>query len=421
MRNYLYIDVMPSWSKDKEVLAVFKEILTRRYVSLTDMREYAYMFFKGLAPEVLLKKLHKENEKLFPFKGILRKKKAGGIEVDYGYFNYTYVPKMLEYMGVEPKKIALYDLADDGSLHTSAVDGDMQVVDNKKTEGLSLIYMRPVLREVMKRRKGATGKPDIVVVYANQVFTDRSEIGVRKKDTMVQKKFTVGETAEIDGARYRCDSVLLTNYNYDTCASGHDIAGVTCGGGRFIYNGWVRRTVDPAKLVKHKAAAARVGARGPDIATISDIPCEIMPFDWLKNNGDFCLSTTACALRMRSSKNSLCFNIDKSPRTYVFVREELCKRGEAPIVPERGLSADGSASVGATAESGAYLQNLSAEMAFTPESAQKSKARSKKPRKTKTDKDCPPGKIVNPATHRCVKIDGAIGRRLAKAGAKSGL
>lgn len=32
-------------------------------------------------------------------------------------------------------------------------------------------------------------------------------------------------------------------------------------------------------------------------------------------------------------------------------------------------------------------------------------------------KECPPGKILNPATNRCVKIDGKIGRALAKAAA----
>ena len=28
---------------------------------------------------------------------------------------------------------------------------------------------------------------------------------------------------------------------------------------------------------------------------------------------------------------------------------------------------------------------------------------------------CPPGKIINPATGRCVKVDGAIGKKLMKA------
>lgn len=31
-------------------------------------------------------------------------------------------------------------------------------------------------------------------------------------------------------------------------------------------------------------------------------------------------------------------------------------------------------------------------------------------------KDCPPGKILNPETGRCVNVDGAIGRKLAKGG-----
>ncbi len=32
-------------------------------------------------------------------------------------------------------------------------------------------------------------------------------------------------------------------------------------------------------------------------------------------------------------------------------------------------------------------------------------------------KECPPGKILNPKTNRCVKIDGKIGKEIAKAAA----
>ena len=32
-------------------------------------------------------------------------------------------------------------------------------------------------------------------------------------------------------------------------------------------------------------------------------------------------------------------------------------------------------------------------------------------------KECPPGKIMNPATGRCVKTDGKIGKNLAAAAA----
>eukprot|EP00959_Pyramimonas_sp_CCMP1952_P402538 8435324-Pyramimonas_sp.AAC.1 len=38
--------------------------------------------------------------------------------------------------------------------------------------------------------------------------------------------------------RFKLDGSIIANFNYGACHKSHAIAGVTCGGERFLYNGW---------------------------------------------------------------------------------------------------------------------------------------------------------------------------------------
>jgi hypothetical protein len=83
---------------------------------------------------------------------------------------------------------------------------------------------------------------------------------------------------QFGNAVYKLESMLLNNHNSDSCNMGHALAGVTCRGQRYMYNGWVRGTKDPA---------ARGGIR--------NTACQLMPFDWAKFTR-FRLSRSECAI-----------------------------------------------------------------------------------------------------------------------------
>lgn len=104
--------------------------------------------------------------------------------------------------------------------------------------------------------------------------------------------------------RYILDGMMLANWNYEACQKGHQIAGVTCSGKRYIYNGWIRSTIDP----------------GMSFSLNRDLPCELMEFDWFNNNSDFCLSTKECRLNLGKNMEDVCFNVSTGHRSYIYVK-----------------------------------------------------------------------------------------------------
>ena len=111
----------------------------------------------------------------------------------------------------------------------------------------------------------------------------------------------------INGNEFVIDSVLLTNHKFndvdegDYCTINHLICGITCQGDKYVYNGWLRKTQTPS-------------------FSQEGLPCELMPFDWLEDKGDFCLNTALCKLE-RKATSLHCFNFTKGFRGYIYVNK----------------------------------------------------------------------------------------------------
>lgn len=156
------------------------------------------------------------------------------------------------------------------------------------------------------------------------------------------------------GIEYIADALLLSNYNLHTCHMGHEIAGVTCNNERYMYNGWLLGTKD----------------QGIKQELFQNVPCSLMKYDWLDfQNKNFCINTKDCNLKfnIKDEMSQLCFHFSRGSRIYTYIRKDLLQPKKKPQV-----------------------------------------------KKNTTEKDCPPGKIRNPITNRCVKIDGKIGKQLIK-------
>jgi chromosome segregation ATPase len=86
------------------------------------------------------------------------------------------------------------------------------------------------------------------------------------------------------------------------------MAGVICENKRYIYNGWTRNTLDPAKISAYENE-------------IGSVPCELMEFDWLLNKNDFCLAKNRCEIKEKTKLSGLCFNASRvDDNTYIYVR-----------------------------------------------------------------------------------------------------
>ena len=133
----------------------------------------------------------------------------------------------------------------------------------------------------------------------------------------------IKETKDIityNGDDYILDSCIIGNYNINTIKAGHEIAGITCKNERYVYNGWMRTTNDPAKFINKDI--------DKDIAKNSDsklLPCELMKFDWKVKDKDksFCINPNLCKLDLVKSNDEntkLCFSFGKYFRTLIYVK-----------------------------------------------------------------------------------------------------
>jgi hypothetical protein len=115
-------------------------------------------------------------------------------------------------------------------------------------------------------------------------------------------------TIRYNGRVYVLDSCVIgAELKTNACTMGHAVAGVTCNGDRYVYNGWTARSADRAM----KGAAGSV---------VKDYPCALGKYDWPKNK-NFVINTGACRFQNATNKNigrSLVFNaVQRSTVTYI--------------------------------------------------------------------------------------------------------
>lgn len=381
MRELLRIK-SAAWKKNKhfpkELYDIAMDLLMKRYRSVTQMKEYSYMYFQIITPDFILKKLFEYNSKRFAFDP----------DKYDGYLNFNYLPNLLSLLSVD-KLLVLdaYDQNNQTNLYYSNIfHGNLELSHDGS---LVNIKYRPDAVVVPKEKEF-----DVVIIYYHHTQK------INKKPFM--SDFKLQNTIMFNNVEYVCDSLLLTNYNIDTCRKGHDIAGVTCNDQKYLYNGWIRTTRDTSM----KESSSR------------SLPCELMKYDWLDyTQSDFCLNANLC--KLDAPKNidkqfNLCFNVARAPRTLIFINKKYINTSPSPYNPP-------------TPE---YLESdpvkpkvpSKPKVKANPDSIPDTKAKpKKKPVKKAIKKEthpkvkqCPEGKILNPKTQRCVNIDGVIGKALVK-------
>jgi hypothetical protein len=364
----LFMHKKSEWSStlSPKLHEIFYNILRRRYKSVYSMKEYAYMYFQVITPEVILKELNKADKDRFGFNP----------EERSGYFNALYLPYLLEMLGA--KNLLVGDLMPSKSkgkrnLHYSHIyhgDFKYETVEKVGARKKDHRYRIKVNRDNLVKPSNT----DFDVVLVSTIFANEVDPkgNLHGPNTVVKENFVLKDTIQISGQTYVLDSVLITNFNKDICSKGHDIAGLTCQGEKYIYNGWIRNTVDSSK----DAESNRV------------LPCELMKYDWVANKENFCLNPAKCQLdpvKQTDLKRVICFNTSTGPRTYVYINKKYI-----------------------TASPTRSPQNTHSSIAPSPEPQPK-------PKKLKPkSKVCPEDKVMNPDTGRCVKKTGVLGKKIIK-------
>ncbi len=345
----LILRTSKSWNMKIKIYKIFKHILKYKYVKSKNV-EKDIRFFDDIRPEKILKLLHDHNKKKFM------------VEANFdGFSSDIYIKRF--YKLLNASCMMLYNI------------GNNQVVYDRINHISSCELLNDAIRCNIKLKKTSYVRnklaetPDVLIVRCNNYndinkkFYDKmKKDGVADyyvNDTNNAKNVcSMNDSIKYNGVQYDLDSVILSNCNEQL--NNHAIAGITCKGNRYVYNGWTLKTNDAAIINK----------------VLNKLPCELMKFSWnVKKNVPFCLNARACKLDLiykNKIVKDVCFSFAKGNRLLIYIKKQ-----DHDIVDYK------------------YSK--------TPEYVSYGRY-----------KECGEDKIMDPMTKRCIKLQTAIKRNLIK-------
>ena len=431
----LLLEKSKTWDTTNEFLNRFKYIIEHKYIRNSDED---YIYFDDFKPEDILILLNKINSKKFFYnekfvdrggasEAYIRKiiklmKNVSLLFLDYNkkqlhYSKYNNInPKIIEdkrwdhYKKIELQynekikifetKYAEYENIAKQYLNKKSItlENQLSKLRNEliplKKETLELLIQKDELYDKIQNIILAYNKfkpidnveknlknnknPDYLLVRLTNDEDYPIHYQYRNTDHNIN---TLQDNIYLNGYYYKLDSIILANFNREQ--GGHAISGVTCNDNKYIYNGWMKSTMD----------------KGINEKTAKELPCELMKFDWnVKKSNPFCLNLTKCKLDLGINKKDLCFSFSKGKRLLIYVKQgkvDDIKPNKVVCPQDKILNPKTNRCVSKTGKIGKEL------VLNVPDI---------KPKKVV----CPQDKILNPKTNRCVSKDGKIGKELLK-------
>jgi hypothetical protein len=260
----ILLEASKHWNTEDELFKLLKNILHEKYMKVESSEIDDYRNFSDDTFINVLQYLNEHDPKSFPYNP---ETTSGGFKSE------NYIGKLYKLLGVD-YRIYNYNMPFYHQLYSDLNDKLLgEYIDDPKI----LIIVR------------------------------------RKNDTIIPEEITkeglksMREKIIYNGKNYTLDSVILVNRNKDKVnKNGHAIAGITCKGKKYIYNGWTRVNMNP------------------DMNTTIRIPCELMEYDWntIKDD-DFCLNRKDCIPDFLGIElKRFCFNFSEGKRILVYVRKD---------------------------------------------------------------------------------------------------
>jgi hypothetical protein len=416
----LLLDASYGWNTKKELFSLLKHILDDKYLKVASRESEDYEKFSDDTFVKVLTLLYKENSDAFPY---------NPEEVKSGFHSEYYIGKLYKLLGVDYK---VFDYSVIGKhLYYSYLNDEFKPPICKVFNKMMKITLQP--NYTLKYEEEHMVAPQVLIVIAHEKKETANIYSTYFPHTFIPEGITKTNLTSLNdkidylGVEYHLDSVILSNWNKEILNKGHGIAGITCKKNKFVYNGWTRTSMDPAMVNKE---------------ITRKIPCELMPYNWnIKKHGDFCLSPKKCIPEvMKSVKGikgrNLCFNFSKGKRILVYVRKDpmretsietddtthkkpvkrvkaakatpvVVKQPTQPKQPPKKCP-DGKVLNPATGR--CILSKNAAKAVKTVKDVKKPKQPNTLPKK------CPDGKVLNPATGRCILSKNAA--KVAKASSK---
>ena len=148
-------------------------------------------------------------------------------------------------------------------------------------------------------------------------------------------------------------------------------------------------------------------------------PCNLVRFDWNVDDKTFCIDTKKCTYPNTKDDSDICFNVRKGIRSYFYVRDTMkdvdtksaqyVSKGKT--TPQSGIKECppdkilNHATKRCVSKTGAIGKKLVEQERFDKRKSQNKKQKEE-------DKVCKDHQIFNPATKRCVSRTGVVGKKL---------
>jgi len=401
----LLLEASKDWDKKKELFTLLKHVLDDKYLKVASRESEDYKKFSDDTFGEILLYLNRENNKTFPYDP---KKVSTGFVPEY------YVGKLYKLLNVDYKMFNFY--TKDNNVAYSHLNEDYDIMSYTISNKMIRIeYNNYELRNLIyKPYKYVENNyaPPILIIKVDEKEVDKIynvilEGNKLNEGYMKEQLKSMSEQIFYNGKEYNLDAVILANWNKNK-RIGHAIAGITCKKNKYVYNGWTRRSMDPAMADKN---------------ITRNIPCELMKYDWniIKHN-DFCLNTIKCIpelLKRKLKVKDLCFNFSKGSRILIYVRKDAKPYTSIetntitnsvvpvkPIVKPKSLKKcpEGKVLNPKTGRCILIKKKLSDKPKPPSKPIVKRKPPSKPIVKRKSLKKCPESKVLNPKTGRCILI-----------------
>ena len=267
----LLLEKSKTWDTSIPIFDSISFILKNKYFRTTDKHD-DYKYFEVMKPEKILSQLNDLNRKKFIFDP----------KINNGYNPELYIRKVYKLLGV---KVLYLDYAEQDNKFYYSLFNNLTIKKRGKSLNYDVVKYkdRTIIDELINNH-------DILIIKV----LDNKLVEQRKRETsmfkypphylITDKIINEIDTITFKNQKYNQDSVMISNSN--SSLGGHSIAGIKCKGIKHVYNGWTRKTIDPAlgKLIIEEDGKIA-------------IPCEYMRFEWKTDKkNEFVLDPFTCSL-----------------------------------------------------------------------------------------------------------------------------
>ena len=292
------------WDEKIKVLETIKFILKNKYLRSGDNNQ-DYPFLDKIRPETILKELYGHDPGIFKFNPDVNKG---------GFLPAMYIKHVYKLLGV---KVLFLDKRGEKLFYSFYNTIGKYILD---VNSIAFHIKHESLDTLIKDFKD----PDVIIInnldnydlasyrehynLNSDIFKKAFKNTYNNLDDFITQVIDLKNNIVLNTEDYVQDSVLLGNWNKeDTRIGGHSIAGITCEGDKYVYNGTVR-----LKLPENTT-------------TQIEIQCELMKFDWdLNEENEFCINPKEYSLLttdINSTSTQQCFSFNKGSRDVIYVKK----------------------------------------------------------------------------------------------------